>query len=198
MPWDPAQYLKFADHRLRPAVDLLGRVDLAERRRGVRSGRGRRQCHPAHQGALARGARHRRRLLRRDARQGRRVRARDPTGAGRPRRPGGRRGPADLIYSNAALHWIEGHARLFPALLGGLAPGGVLAVQMPRNFSAPSHTLDRRGGARRPVARPARAAAPALAGGAIPPSTTTCWRRTRPRSTSGRRSISRCSRATTR
>ena len=28
MPWDPAQYLKFADHRLRPAVDLLGRVDL--------------------------------------------------------------------------------------------------------------------------------------------------------------------------
>src|SRR5262249_33052669 len=26
--WDPAQYLKFADHRLRPAIDLLNRIDL--------------------------------------------------------------------------------------------------------------------------------------------------------------------------
>ena len=48
--------------------------------------------------------------------------------------------PADLIYSNAALHWLPDHARLFPALMSELAPGGVLAVQMPRNFSAPSHT----------------------------------------------------------
>ena len=28
MTWDPAQYLKFADHRLRPAIDLLNRIDL--------------------------------------------------------------------------------------------------------------------------------------------------------------------------
>jgi trans-aconitate 2-methyltransferase len=49
--------------------------------------------------------------------------------------------PADLIYSNAALHWLPNHQQLFPALVEALAPGGVLAVQMPRNFSAPSHTL---------------------------------------------------------
>lgn len=48
---------------------------------------------------------------------------------------------ADLIYSNAALHWLPDHAALFPALLDQLAPGGVLAVQMPRNFGAPSHTM---------------------------------------------------------
>ena len=29
-PWDPDQYLKFVDHRLRPAVDLLNRIDLHE------------------------------------------------------------------------------------------------------------------------------------------------------------------------
>ena len=29
MPWDPAQYMKFAGHRLRPAVDLLSRIDVA-------------------------------------------------------------------------------------------------------------------------------------------------------------------------
>ncbi len=46
-----------------------------------------------------------------------------------------------MIYSNAALHWLPDHQRLFPALVAQLAPGGVLAVQMPRNFNAPSHTL---------------------------------------------------------
>ncbi|HEY8709494.1 MAG TPA: trans-aconitate 2-methyltransferase, partial [Burkholderiaceae bacterium] len=40
-----------------------------------------------------------------------------------------------------ALHWLPGHEHLFPALVAQLAPGGVLAVQMPRNFGAPSHTL---------------------------------------------------------
>src|SRR5262250_984818 len=30
MAWDPAQYLKFAGHRLRPAIDLLNRVDVAD------------------------------------------------------------------------------------------------------------------------------------------------------------------------
>jgi trans-aconitate 2-methyltransferase len=49
--------------------------------------------------------------------------------------------PADVIYSNAALHWLPNHRQLFPALVAALAPGGVLAIQMPRNFSAPSHTL---------------------------------------------------------
>ena len=48
--------------------------------------------------------------------------------------------PVDVIYSNAALHWLEGHQALFAGLFSSLAPGGVLAVQMPRNFSAPSHT----------------------------------------------------------
>jgi trans-aconitate 2-methyltransferase len=49
--------------------------------------------------------------------------------------------PADVIYSNAALHWVGDHDRLFPVLVSHLAPGGVLAVQMPRNFLAPSHAL---------------------------------------------------------
>jgi trans-aconitate 2-methyltransferase len=50
-------------------------------------------------------------------------------------------GQYDLIYSNAALHWLPDHAVLFPSLMGKLASGGILAVQMPRNFLAPSHVL---------------------------------------------------------
>jgi len=47
--------------------------------------------------------------------------------------------PPALIFSNAALHWVPDHASLLPRLAGLLAPDGVLAVQMPRQFLAPSH-----------------------------------------------------------
>ena len=49
--------------------------------------------------------------------------------------------PADVLYSNAALQWVAGHETVFPELAEALAPGGVLAVQMPRNHAAPSHVL---------------------------------------------------------
>jgi len=48
--------------------------------------------------------------------------------------------PPSLIFSNAALHWLSDHAVLFPRLLSTLEPEGVLAVQMPNNFAAPTHT----------------------------------------------------------
>jgi trans-aconitate 2-methyltransferase len=50
-------------------------------------------------------------------------------------------GAHDLVFSNAALQWVPDHARVFPALLDALPPGGVLAVQMPRNSDAPNHAL---------------------------------------------------------
>jgi trans-aconitate 2-methyltransferase len=51
--------------------------------------------------------------------------------------------PVDVILSNAALQWIADHAALFPRLVGFLAPGGVLAVQMPQRFRAASQsTID--------------------------------------------------------
>lgn len=46
-----------------------------------------------------------------------------------------------LILSNAALHWLDHHDALFPRLMGWLAPGGILAVQMPNNWAEPSHRL---------------------------------------------------------
>jgi len=140
MPWDPAQYLKFAGHRLRPALDLLSRIDVEE---------------PAEVYDLGAGAGNVTRLLRErwprarvsgvDSSEAMLAQARaaipdiawqraDLAAWSPPR-------PADVIYSNAALHWLDGHERLFPALMAAVAPGGVLAVQMPRNFGAPSHAL---------------------------------------------------------
>jgi trans-aconitate 2-methyltransferase len=46
----------------------------------------------------------------------------------------------DVLYSNAALHWLDDHPVVFPRLAQCVRPGGVLAVQMPHNFAAPSHT----------------------------------------------------------
>lgn len=52
--------------------------------------------------------------------------------------------PPALLYSNAALQWLGAHEQLMPHLAGLLGPGGVLAVQMPRQQEAPSHALLRR------------------------------------------------------
>ncbi len=137
--WDPNQYLKFADHRLRPALDLLQRIPTAE---------------PGHVFDLGCGAGNVAKLLAERWPKARvtgidgsmamleKARAAAPhiafiqaeMDAWRPS------APASVIYSNAALHWLDGHEALFPRLMEQVAPGGALAVQMPRNHKAPSHT----------------------------------------------------------
>ncbi|MBV8545912.1 MAG: methyltransferase domain-containing protein [Acidobacteria bacterium] len=49
--------------------------------------------------------------------------------------------PFDLVFSNAALHWIAGHKQLFARLVSLLAPNGQLAFQMPANHDHPSHRI---------------------------------------------------------
>jgi len=39
----------------------------------------------------------------------------------------------DLVFSNAAIHWVPDHATVFEKLARAIAPGGQLAVQMPAN-----------------------------------------------------------------
>jgi trans-aconitate 2-methyltransferase len=51
--------------------------------------------------------------------------------------------PVDLVFADSALQWIGEHEQLFAKLMGSLAPGGALAVQMPDNRQEPSHALMR-------------------------------------------------------
>ena len=37
----------------------------------------------------------------------------------------------DLVFSNAALQWLDNHQELFPKVIHLLNPGGQLAIQMP-------------------------------------------------------------------
>jgi trans-aconitate 2-methyltransferase len=50
-------------------------------------------------------------------------------------------GPVDVLLSNAALHWVPGHEQLIGRWAGDLSPDGWLAVQVPGNQGAPTHTL---------------------------------------------------------
>ena len=49
--------------------------------------------------------------------------------------------PFDLIFSNAALHWVADHEQLFVRLTNLLSTRGQLAVQMPDNDAHPSHVV---------------------------------------------------------
>jgi trans-aconitate 2-methyltransferase len=49
--------------------------------------------------------------------------------------------PYDLIFSNAALHWVPDHERLLVRLTNFLSNDGQLAIQMPANDDHPSHAI---------------------------------------------------------
>lgn len=49
----------------------------------------------------------------------------------------------DLILANASLHWLPDHEALLRRLTGALAPGGVVAVQMPMAHETRHHALTR-------------------------------------------------------
>jgi trans-aconitate 2-methyltransferase len=140
MSWDPRQYLTFANERLRPALDLMARIPLAAPRTIVDLGcgagnvaqvLGARWPEAAIVGVDSSSAMLARAAAASDSRQTwvEADLARWSPGA-----------PVDLVFSNAALHWLDDHATLFPRLFSFVAPEGALAVQMPDNFSAPSHT----------------------------------------------------------
>jgi trans-aconitate 2-methyltransferase len=50
-------------------------------------------------------------------------------------------GQFDLIFSNAALHWVENHKELLRQLTTAVAEGGQIAVQVPANHHHPSHIV---------------------------------------------------------
>lgn len=49
----------------------------------------------------------------------------------------------NLLFSNAALQWVEDHPTLWPRLCQRVDPGGQLAIQMPGNHHHPYHAAAR-------------------------------------------------------
>ena len=139
MSWDPQQYLRFAGQRLRPALDLITRIELEHPQTVVDLG-----CGTGNVTKILRSRWPNARIIGVDGSPQMLAEAHKETGVDWQQSDLATWGPAekyDLVYSNAALHWVHDHSTLFARLAGNIATGGVLAVQMPRNFSAPSHTL---------------------------------------------------------
>ena len=139
MAWDPAQYQKFKEQRAQPFFDLLKLVRVREGLSVVDLGCG--------TGELT-------------ARLADKLPGSDVLGidsstemlqkAATHARPGLRfqqasieevRGEWDLVFSNAALHWVPDHQALFLRLLRMVRPGGQLLVQMPSNVGHRSHLI---------------------------------------------------------
>ena len=140
MVWNPQQYLKFSGHRLRPAVDLLMRIPEFPVRSvadlGAGAGNVTKLIKERWSGAVVVGVEGSSEMVRAGKEAAPEVEwLQQDLGSWQPAQK------YDVIYSNAALHWLPDHAKLLPSILEKVQPGGILAVQMPRNFGAPSHLL---------------------------------------------------------
>ncbi len=153
MDWNPTLYRRYEDERTRPAAELLGRVPLASASLAIDLG-----CGPGNSTEL---------LLRRfptaqvigldnspamvRSAAERLPQARFELADVASWEPDSRQRP-DLIFANATLQWVPDHPRLLPRLFSMLAPGGVLAIQMPDNREEPTRRLMRELAARAPWA----------------------------------------------
>ncbi len=141
--WNPDRYLQFAEERTRPCRELAARIQGTPRRI-VDLG-----CGPGNSTAV---------LAERFAGAALSGVDSSPDMIGKARTRGvaaswaigdiaewafAKGEPFDLVFSNAAFHWVPDHARLLPALMRRVAEGGVLAFQVPANPDAPAHEAAR-------------------------------------------------------
>jgi len=144
--WDPKIYARFEAERQRPAEDLIKRIPPRRFPRIVDLGCGGglsttalQRCFPDAQllgldnsEAMLAAARQRLPHLRFEL--GDIATWSDPQ--------------ADIVFSNAALHWAPRHIDVMARIAAQLPPQGVLAAQFPDNLEEPSHILMRQIAAR--------------------------------------------------
>jgi trans-aconitate 2-methyltransferase len=141
--WDPAQYERFGGERSAPFFDLLDLVEPAAGRvvdLGCGTGELTRVLHERTRAKTTVGLDSSPAMLARTA-----AHAGDGLTFERatiedwlPEEP------VDLVFSNAALHWVDDHPELFARLTSALRPGAQLAVQMPANHDHASHLVAER------------------------------------------------------
>jgi trans-aconitate 2-methyltransferase len=134
--WSPDQYDKFRDERAQPFWDLVALIDPRPHMRivdlGCGTGELTRALHERLQATETIGVDNSESML---------AKAQTVPGVhfqNAPIESFDQKG-FDLVFSNAALHWVGDHEALFRRLTGLLSPAGQLAVQMPANDDHPSH-----------------------------------------------------------
>jgi trans-aconitate 2-methyltransferase len=137
--WDPSQYLRFGDDRLRQALDLLSRVQLNAPTVAYDLG-----CGSGTSTVILKERWPEAEVIGIDSSTSMLDRARaldvEITWREGDLTTWEPDVPCELLFSNAVFQWLDDHGPIFQRLLSGLSPGGILAVQMPGNYSAPTHT----------------------------------------------------------
>lgn len=142
--WQPETYLQFEEERTRPCRDLISRISVRDPAKIIDLG-----CGPGNSTAVLRERWTKASITGLDSSAEMLVRAR----AGNPQCQwiqsdialwaADEHDKFDIVFSNAALHWVANHAATFPSIFARVSDGGVLAIQMPANMSAPAHQLMR-------------------------------------------------------
>jgi trans-aconitate 2-methyltransferase len=139
MPWDPERYRSFQSERFAPFDDLFTMVRVRERLSVVDLGCGTgeltRRLADAFPGSDVLGVDSSPEMLAKAAPLGRVGLRFERTAIEEVA------GSWDLVFSHAALQWVEDHERLIPRVFEMVAPGGQLAVQVPSNHNHLTHTL---------------------------------------------------------
>ena len=150
-PWDPAQYHRFQDERSKPFHDLLAMVEPVPGGRVVDLGCGTgeltKMLHERTGAAETIGV---------DSSGSMLGEAEQHAGNGLRFVPGDIGTWADgygldVVFSNAALQWVDNHAQLIPRVAALVQPGGQLAFQVPANHDHISHELAHRLAAEEPA-----------------------------------------------
>ena len=138
--WDPQQYARYSTQRSRPYLELVARIEADNPKSVVDLGCG--------DGELT--------AILADRWPNARIRGIDSSPemiAKAVQRPPGLEfavgditewhpdEPVDVLVSNAAFQWVDGHLELLASAVDSVATGGVFAFQVPGNFGMPSHTI---------------------------------------------------------
>lgn len=141
MTWSPEQYERFRDERAQPFHDLVALIEHRPHMRVVDLGCGTgeltRQLHDHLNAEETVGIDSSETMLLKSSAFGGamlRFEQSDIEGFVTDR-------PYDLVFSNAALHWVPNHESLFRRLTGFLARDGQLAIQVPANHDHVSQTI---------------------------------------------------------
>jgi trans-aconitate 2-methyltransferase len=132
MAWNPSTYNQFKEERFLPFYDLLSLLDIKPDQKildlGCGTGELTRKLADALPGSTALGIDSSEQMLEEAS-----AFASDSVSFDQRtiQEMSEREEKWDIIFSNAALQWADGHEGLFPKIIGQLHPNGQLLVQMP-------------------------------------------------------------------
>ncbi len=136
MSWNPELYHKFQEERFAPYYDLIDLISVKEGIEGLDLGCGTGELTKMLSEKLPAS-----RILGIDSSPAMLEQAKDKSAPGLSfelRSIMDIEGEWDLIFSNAAIQWVQEHRELIPKLLSHIRPGGQLAIQIPSNHNHPT------------------------------------------------------------